>query len=431
MRKLRHLRWYIAALLFASTVINYIDRQTIAVLKPRIMTDLHLSQLEYARIIQGWLIAYTVMYVVSGFLVDRWGTRKALALFVGWWSLANILHVFARTGAQLRMFQVLLGIGEPGNYTAAGRIASEWYPPKERATINGLVNAGSAVGAILAIPLVAWLALSHGWRYAFVVTGLLGFVWLIPWLIFFRLPGRHSSITDDELDYIQSGQQLFSPEGKNNLQGISFAVVDLWALMFARFLSDPVWWFYLFWLPGFLQEQRGFTLREVALFGWLPYLASDVGGIFGGWLSDRLIRFTGGPVKARLIPMTACALLMPVSLLVPSMQSRIWLITVLCIVAFAHMGWKTNLMTITNDIYPMDCIGTVSGLLMLGSGIGGFLFQGIIARMAQSVSYGPIFTMMGFMHPLALSICVVVLRRTDSNLHSSIRSTSLVPKTGI
>ena len=188
MRKLRHLRWYIAALLFASTVINYIDRQTIAVLKPRIMTDLHLSQLEYARIIQGWLIAYTVMYVVSGFLVDRWGTRKALALFVGWWSLANILHVFARTGAQLRMFQVLLGIGEPGNYTAAGRIASEWYPPKERATINGLVNAGSAVGAILAIPLVAWLALSHGWRYAFLVTGLLGFVWLIPWLIFFRLP---------------------------------------------------------------------------------------------------------------------------------------------------------------------------------------------------------------------------------------------------
>lgn len=430
MRKLRHLRWYIAALLFASTVINYIDRQTISVLKPRIMADLHLSQLEYARIIQGWLIAYTVMYVVSGFLVDRWGTRKALALFIGWWSLANILHVFARTGAQLRLFQVLLGIGEPGNYTAAGRIASEWYPPKERATINGLVNAGSAVGAILAIPLVAWLALNHGWRYAFLVTGLLSFAWLIPWLIFFRLPARHSSITDEELDYIQSGQQLFSPDGENTIRHL-IRRSDLWALMFARFLSDPVWWFYLFWLPGFLQEQRGFSLQEVALFGWLPYLASDLGGIFGGWVSDRLIIFARGPVKARLIPMTACALLMPVSLLVPSLQSRVWLIAVLCIVTFAHMGWKTNLMTITNDIYPVDCIGTVSGLLMLGSGVGGFLFQGIIARIAQSASYGPVFTMMGFMHPLALFICIFVLRRSDSTLHTSIKNASLVPKPGL
>ncbi|HEY2038077.1 MAG TPA: MFS transporter [Edaphobacter sp.] len=414
MRKLRHLRWYIAALLFASTVINYIDRQTIAVLKPRIMADLHLSQMEYARTIQGWLIAYTIMYVVSGFLVDRWGTRKALALFVGWWSLANILHLFARTGSQLRVFQVLLGIGEPGNYTAAGRIASEWYPPKERATINGLVNAGSAVGAILAIPLVAWLALSHGWRYAFLVTGLLGFVWLIPWIIFFKLPASHSSITDAELNYIQSGQELYTPKGKNGLWNL-IRRSDILGLALARFLSDPVWWFYLFWLPGFLQEQRNFTLRDVALFGWLPYLASDIGGVFGGWSSDRLIRFAGGPVKARLIPMTACALLMPVSLLVPTMQSRGWMIGILCLLAFAHMGWKTNLMTITNDIYPIDCIGTVSGLLMLGSGIGGFLFQGIIAKMAQNASYEPIFAMMGFLHPLALVICILSLRKAASN----------------
>jgi len=427
MGKLRHLRWYIAALLFTSTVINYIDRQTIAVLKPRLMADLHLSQIEYGRIIQGWLIAYTVMYVVSGFLVDRWGTRRALAVFVGWWSFANLLHVFARTGGQLRFFQVLLGVGEPGNYTAAGRIASEWYPPGERATINGLVNAGSAVGAILAIPLVAWLAISYGWRHAFFVTGLLGFIWLIPWLKFFRLPANHSSITDDELDYIQSGQEMFSPDGKNGIRHL-IRRRDLWGLMVARFFSDPVWWFYLFWLPGFLQEQRSFTLQEVALFGWLPYLASDIGGVAGGWISDRLIRFTGNPVQARLIPMAICAFVMPISLLVPRMQSQVWLIAVFCIVAFAHMGWKTNLMTITNDVYPMDCIGTISGFLMLGSGVGGFLFQGIVAHMAQTSSYKPIFVMMGFMHICALLICISVLYREGPTRQPPQRSAVAVEK---
>ncbi|MBS1815950.1 MAG: MFS transporter [Acidobacteria bacterium] len=410
MRKLKNLRWYIAALLFTSTVINYIDRQTLSVVKPHLMRDLHLSELDYAHIVQGWLLAYTIMYVVSGFLVDRWGTRKALAAFVSWWSFANVLHVFARTAGSLSFFQVLLGIGEPGNYNAACRAASEWYPPKERAFINGLANAGSALGAIIAMPLVAWLLIHYGWRYAFVATGLLGFIWLIPWLLLYRLPREHTSITDAELDYIHSGPPVLCPEGKPTVKQL-LAKPDIWGLMLARFFSDPVWWFYLFWLPGYLQKQRGFTLTQIAIFGWLPYLASDIGGLFGGWLSDRMITWAGSPVRARFIPMAVCAAIMPVSLLIPGTHTMAGLIVVLCIVTFAHMAWKTNLMTITNDVYPMECIGTVFGILMLGSGIGGFLFQGITAHIVEGFSYKGVFIIMGFMHPVAMVVCYWLMRR--------------------
>ena len=182
--KLRNVRWYVAGLLFASTVINYIDRQTLSVVAPVLTKELNISPVEYAYILQAFLIAYTIMYVLSGPLVDRWGTKISLAAFVAWWSVSNALHMFARSPFQLAIFRFLLGVGEPGNYNAAARIASEWYPAKERAFINGLVNAGSAIGAIIATPLVAWLTLAYGWRFAFVATGLLGFVWLAFWLVF-------------------------------------------------------------------------------------------------------------------------------------------------------------------------------------------------------------------------------------------------------
>jgi ACS family hexuronate transporter-like MFS transporter len=402
--KLRHLRWYIAALLFAATVINYLDRQVIGVVKPRIMTDLHLNQIQYGHVVQFFLVAYSVMYVVSGFLVDRWGTRRSLAAFAAWWSTANVLHVFVRSAASLRLCQLLLGIGEPGNFNAGVRIASEWFPSRERATVNGLINAGATIGAIVAIPLVSWVLLHHTWRYAFAITGLLGLLWLIPWWLLYRLPREHGMITEAELSYIQKGSvALCEGEKPSVLQLLRRP--DVWGLTLARFFSDPVWWFVLFWLPGYLQEQRGLTLQQLAWFGWLPYLASDIGGIIGGWISDRTICFFGSPVRARLWPMAVCAAAMPVSLLIPRLHSNPAMMSILCVLTFAHMAWKTNLMTITNDIYPVECIGTVFGILMVGSGIGGFLFQGVVARIVQNVSYNRVFTIMGFMHPSAF-LCV-------------------------
>ncbi len=402
--KLRHIRWYVAALIFASTVINYIDRQTLSVVAPFLTRELHISQVEYASILQAFLIAYTVMYVLSGLLVDRWGTKISMTVFVAWWSVANALHVFARSAFQLSCFRFLLGVGEPGNYNAGSRIASEWYPPRERAFINGLLNAGSAVGAVVAAPLVAWLTIGYGWRFAFVATGALGFVWLIAWVLFYHLPERHPLITPGELEHIRSGS-----EPAPAIPGTSWYRLwrprEVWGLLLARFFSDAVWWFYLFWMPKYLVEQRAFTLAEIGLIAWMPYLTADVGAIAGGWFSGRLIASGRTVLQARYIPMALSAFLMPVSIAIAVTHSSRVAVALICLVTCFHQVWKTNLMTITNDIYPVESVGSVAGIVSVGSGIGGIVFMNITGHIVEAFSYNTVFVIMGFLHPAAFLIC--------------------------
>jgi ACS family hexuronate transporter-like MFS transporter len=402
--KIRHLRWYVAALIFASTVINYIDRQTLSVVAPVLTKELHISQVEYGMILQSFLIAYTIMYVLSGLLVDRWGTKLSLTVFVAWWSVANALHVFARNAIQLAGFRFLLGVGEPGNYNAATRVASEWYPPKERAFINGLMNAGSAVGAVVAAPLVAWLTIRHGWRFAFVATGALGFVWLIVWVLLYQLPEKHPLITAGELDHIRT-----APESAPVMPRASWRQLwgqrEVWGLLLARFFSDAVWWFYLFWMPKYLVEQRAFTLAEIGLIAWMPYLSADVGAIAGGYVSGRLIGPRRTVLQARYIPMAVSAFLMPISIAIALTRSSAVAVALICMVTFSHMIWKTNLMTITNDIYPIQSVGTVAGIVSVGSGVGGVLFMNITGRIVEAFSYNTMFVIMGFLHPAAFLVC--------------------------
>ena len=402
--KLRNVRWYIAGLLFASTVINYIDRQTLSVVAPVLTKDLNISPTEYAAILQAFLIAYTIMYVLSGPLVDRWGTKVSLAVFVAWWSASNALHMFARTPFQLAAFRFMLGVGEPGNYNAAARIASEWYPPKERAFINGLVNAGSALGAIIATPLVAWLTIAYGWRFAFVATGALGFVWLAFWLFFYHLPAKHPFITAGELaqlQAVQASESLVPQESWARLWGRR----DVWGLLLARFLSDPVWWFYLFWMPKYLVEQRSFTLVEIGLIAWLPYLTADMGAIAGGWISGRLLGPGRTTLQARYIPMAVSAFVMPASIGIAYTSSSSVAVALISLVTCCHQIWKTNLMTITNDIYPVASVGSVAGIVSLGSGVGGVLFMNATGRIVEAVSYDWMFIIMGFLHPVAFLVC--------------------------
>src|SRR5262249_20840838 len=250
---------------------------------------LNLSPVQYAAILQGFLYAYTIMYLVSGVLVDRWGTRRALAAFMAWWSASNVLHAFARTAGAVGAFCLLLGIGEPGNVMAAARVTSEWYPPKERAFLNGVANSGAAVGAVISAPLIVWLYTRVGWQTMFAVTGCFGFVWLVAWLFLYHLPSQHPLITQEELSLIQGKSVQAAPAAKIRwVELLQFR--QTWALFFSRFLSDPVWWFYLFWLPKYLVEQRGFTMREIGMLAWLPYLSADIGSIFGGLLSGYLVK---------------------------------------------------------------------------------------------------------------------------------------------
>jgi ACS family hexuronate transporter-like MFS transporter len=398
--KLRGVRWYIAALLFTASVINYVDRQTLSVLAPALTKQLHMSAMGYADVLQAFLIAYTVMYLGSGFIVDKLGARVSLACFMAFWSVANMLHAFARNAFQLGLFRCLLGMGEPGNFMAAFKTISEWYPPKEKGFVNGLVNGGATVGAIIAAPLVVWLSFRFNWRFAFVATGALGFVWLAAWLALYRAPEKHPLITPSEAALVQAGKaagpRTKSPIKKSEL----LRLPQTWGLLIAKFLSDPVWWFYLFWLPKYLVDQRGFTMAQIGIISWLPYLSADLGAFTGGIASGWLVKRGFAPLRARRVSLIPCALLMPLSVFIPFVPI-VSALVIISIVTFAHMAWKTNLMTMTNDAYPIGVVGSVSGIIAFGSGLGSTLFTNLTGQIVQHSSYTAVFVIMGFLHPAA------------------------------
>jgi ACS family hexuronate transporter-like MFS transporter len=408
--KIPRLRWYIAAMLFAATVINYIDRQTLSIVAPVLTKELHISPLEYSYILQAFLIAYTLMYLGSGFLVDRWGTRISLALFMAWWSVSNMLHTFARTAAQLGFFRLLLGVGEPGAFIGSFKAISEWYPPKEKAVVNGLVNAGASVGAIIAAPLVVWIMVHYGWRAAFVITGLFGVFWIVPWLWLYRLPEKHPHLSTGEQAYIAAASESVLESSPSLKKTELLRLPQTWGLLLARFISEPVWWFYLFWMPKYLVDQRGFSIVEMGMFAWMPYLCADLGSIVGGLLSGFLIKRGWSVVQARRQVMLPFALLMPLSVVIAYTPSRSLAVVVICIVTFSHMAWKTNLMTINNDIYPVHVVASAAGIIAFGSGVGGTLFTSLTGYVVQHFSYRLIFVIMGFLHPAAYVVIRLLVR---------------------
>jgi MFS transporter, ACS family, hexuronate transporter len=407
--RIPHLRWWIAALLFLSTVINYIDRQTLSVLAPVLTQELEITPIAYSNILTAFLAAYTVMYVGSGFLVDRWGTRWSLSVFVAWWSLANMAHAFCSGVWSLGVLRFLLGMGESGNFMAAFRAVSEWYTAKERALVHGLIQGGAAIGAIIAPPAITWINAHYGWRSAFVVTGSLGFVWLIFWLLIYHTPDKHHRITDWEKAHVLSEAPAVEMARPVSMQEVLRNPQTL-GLLLARFLSDPVWWFYLFWLPKYLVEQRGYTMAEMGMLAWMPYLFADLGALAGGWLSGRLVAAGREPILARLVVMLPCALVMPLSLAIHRAPSRGLTIGLICVVTFSHMAWKTNQNTLTNDVFPKQLIGKVSGLLAFGTGLGGTLFTWLTGHVVQRFGYEAIFVVMSVLHPLSFFVMQRLVR---------------------
>jgi MFS transporter, ACS family, hexuronate transporter len=408
--RLPNLRWWIAGLLFLSTVINYIDRQTLSVLAPVLTNELGISPVAYSNILSAFLAAYTVMYVGSGFIVDRFGTRFSLSVFMVWWSLANMAHGFARGAWSLGVLRFLLGMGESGNFMAAFRVVSEWYPAKERALVHGVIQAGAAIGAIIAPPAITWIHMHYGWQPAFFVTGSLGLLWLVFWLLLYHAPNRHPWITPEEKAL------LSEPESSaKHTEHLSWKDT-IWhphtlGLLLSRFFSDPVWWFYLFWLPKYLVEQKGFTISEMGMLAWMPYLAADLGAIAGGWLSGQLVASGRAAVSARLTIMLPFAMLMPVSFLIHHASSRWLTIGLICVVTFSHMAWKTNQNTLTNDVFPKQRVGSISGILAFGTGLGGTLFTWLTGRIVQHAGYELVFIFMGVLHPLSYLICRSLLSR--------------------
>jgi len=396
------MRWAILAVLFLAGILNYVDRQALSILAPRIQRDLGIDDLGYAHIVQCFLFAYCISYLAAGWITDRLGTRLTLALSLAWWSAANIATGFVRGAISLGAGRTLLGLGESGVYTVAPKAIGEHFEPERRGFAYGFFTAGAMIGATLAPPLIGGLALAYGWRAAFVVTGAAGFVVVAAWLVVYRRPPDTAP---------QSGSAAI--DWKPILRDPT-----VWSLAAARLIADPVWYFYLFWFPKYLADARGMTLLAIAQLAWVVYLASDIGSIGGGWFSGWLIRHGGAPARSRMIAMTIAAVLAPLGMLIAGNVGIGLTLALAAVVAFAHLVFQVNMGTLIVDHYPQRTVSTVFGIIAAGSSLGGIFSTQLVGYLASGGSYNHIFLLMGLLHPVACAVvwATPALRRVKASV---------------
>ncbi len=407
--KIPHMRWLVALALFIAALLNYIDRNVLGLLAVTIQKDLHISNQEYASIINYFLIAYTIANLLSGRVVDKLGVRLSLALFVAWWTVANGLTGLVRTLPQLCGLRFMLGLGEAGCYTASPKAVSEWFPKSERAAAVGIYSAGGAVGATIAPVMVALVAANFGWRWVFAVTPVLASIWMIFWLWLYRKPTSHPNMTDKEREYLEANlpkADAHADEPKVSewaLWGKVLREPLVWMLMFARLITDPVWYFFQFWFPKYLQNVRGLDQKGVAIM-WMIFLAATVGFLLGGFLSGRLVKKGVIAPAARLWVMLSCAVLVPLVGLVPSITPLMGVIGISMVVAYAATAWLSNITSLVVDIIPQKILGTSFGVIACGSALGGFFMNKGVAWFIDHRSYNDCFYIMAAAHPIALAL---------------------------
>ena len=407
------LRWWIAGLIFFATLINFIDRLTISILAPVITTQLSLTNLQFAKLTTWFLVAYTISQGVSGKLYDRFGPRRGFTISILIWSLAACAHAFARGLVSLSCFRFILGIGEAGNWPGAARVIAEWFPPRQRAIGMGIFNSGVCIGSIIAPPLIVWLQLTFGWRTTFLFTGSLGFIWLALWLLFYESPERHRAITREEYALIKADQ----PAGTHAQQ---VAWLDLlrfrqtWAIVLARFLTDPVWWLYVTWLPLYLYNARGFDLKKIGMFAWLPFLTADAGSLLGGWLSGHLISRGFSIDRSRKMVIVASALFMTAGIPAAFTGDAFMALGFISLITFGFQAWINNVQTLPSDFFPQQAVAAVAGLGGVGAGIGSILYVLATGWVVDHFSYSPILIIASLLPLVGTIILFALAGRIDS-----------------
>lgn len=403
-RPIKNLRWYIAILLCFSSELNYMDRQTLSVLADTIQRELHLTTMDYSRITSSFLGSYAVMYAVSGKLIDVLGTRRGFMIFVSGWSVANMLHAFANSVTQFRIVRFLLGAAEPANFPGGVKAVSEWFPMRERALAVGIFNAGTALGSALAVPLVSWIALTWGWRYAFVATGAIGFIWVAVWAMFYRLPQAHPRLSDAERQSILADAKSAEEDnqGRVSIRRL-LSMSESWGCILARVLTDPISYFLFFWTPKYFQQERGFNLAKVGLYIWIPYVALTLGNIASGAIPRYLISRGWSVNRARKSTMLAVSSLMPICcLLVTRVSSPTVAIVLMAAIMFGHAAWGN--ITLPAEVFPKRVVGTVSGFGgALGAAVGAAT-QWYIGWVVQNLSFAPVFAACSVMYLVALGL---------------------------
>jgi len=416
--KLRGLRWWIVGLIFLATLINYIDRLTISVLAPVITHDLGLTNTEFGGILTWFLLAYTISQGLSGKLYDRVGTKRGFVCSIVLWSIAAIAHTFARGLATLSAFRFVLGFGEAGNWPGAAQTVAEWFPIRERAFGMAIFNSGAAIGSVVAPPLIVWLSLTYGWRTTFIVTGSLGFVWLVLWLVFYETPDRHQWLSETERELIREGQQdknetLVTERNAPLKWRELLRYRQVWAIVSSRFLTDPVWWLYISWLPKYLADARGFSLIKIGLFAWVPYVAADAGSLSGGWLSGYLIARGWSVDRSRKLVIAIAACLMPAGILAAFAHDAMVALVLIGVVLFGFQVWINNVQTLPSDFFPDKAVASVAGLGGTGAGIGSMIFVFGTGWVVDHFSYVPVLVVAGLLAPIGTLVLFALCGRIE------------------
>jgi MFS transporter, ACS family, hexuronate transporter len=407
-----NLRWSICGLLFFATTVNYVDRQVLGILKPVLEKDLHWNESDYGWVVFTFQLAYALMMPLAGRAMDWLGTRVGYAIAVAVWSAASMLHSLASTPFQFAMARFALGLGEASNFPAAIKTVADWFPKRERSFATGIFNSGSNIGAIVAPLAVPIVAAHFGWRASFIFTGSLDVVWLIAWLSFYRKPSEHKLLTREERALIESDS-----EGESKAQVPYSRVISkraAWAFLAGKFLTDPVWWFYLFWIPGFLHDKYGLDLTHLGPPLIVIYVVADVGSVLGGWLSKGLVHRGADLSRARKTAMLICAIAVTPVALIMFTGGNLWLtVGLISLAAAAHQGWSANLFTLPSDTFPRPAVGSVVGLGGMGGAFGGMLVAPAIGWWLDhsDKSYGPLFIAAGSMYLIALLVIHLLVPR--------------------
>lgn len=423
--KIPHLRWIIAGLLFLSTVVNYLDRQLLSVLAPTLKAELQITERNYSYTVISFQIAYGIMFMVGGWLIDVVNTRRGLALSFAGWSLASICHAFVGNVRDLCICRFLLGATQPGNFTAAVKAVSSWFPSRERGVAIGFVVAGVAIGGIIAPSAVYWLKINFGWRYAFLIPSLAGLVWLPLWLVVYREPRDHPWITDEELRHIESPLPDGQPVAQASLPtwGSMFFRPQTWAFVFSRFFVDPLAFFYWAWLPEYLVTAKGFTLVDLTKWIWIPYISLAAGQLIGGYFSGALIKRGMAPLLARKIGVSIPVLLTPVAILSLHATQIPWIMFDLSVATFGLGWWGANYNSAVMDAVPRSSTASVAGLASSFGLVSSVIVTWLTGIAAQAHAYYVIFWLNGVLMFVAVAATWLLLTKPmDEAMPSAIET---------
>jgi ACS family hexuronate transporter-like MFS transporter len=425
-----HYRWAVCALLFFAATINYIDRQVIGILKPTLQAQFGWSELDYGDIVFAFQLAYAIGFIIAGRMMDRLGTKLGFAVAITVWSLAAAAHAEAEAfgGAAAAVLalggmtysasvggfivaRMALGLGEAGNFPGAIKTVADWFPRRERAFATGLFNSGTNVGALVTPLAVPWITYQYGWYWAFVATGALGFIWLLFWWWLYETPEKHLRLSAQELAWIRSDPQ----EPTRKLRwSVLLPHRQTWAFAIGKFMTDPIWWLYLFWMPDFLNRNFGVDLKSMGLPLVVLYLVADVGSIGGGWLSSFLIRKGWTVNAARKTAMLTCALAVVPIIFAATVQSMWLAVGLVSIAAAAHQGWSANLYTLVSDMFPRQAVGSVIGFGGMAGAVGGMLIAKVTAYLLEFTgSYVTVFFVAGSAYLLALAVIHALVPRLE------------------